>query len=317
MADHPVLPKWRHVFLTGLVLWAASVIATGATRNVIMIPTVVLLGSFLVPVTAITWFLNHYEGPELTPAMIFYAFVVGGVLGTLSASLLESWLLGDSLFIYVGVGLIEEFAKLLALILVARGLVHRSVRDGIVLGATVGFGFGALESSGYALAALFVARGHQISLSLGNLVLTELVRGVLAPVGHGLWTAILGGLLFGASRRGRFRITRGVFGGYLLVALLHTLWDSMRGIAMVLTALLTATPAQERAFARGVMLPASMKQIQTFISVEIGGLVLISIVGIVILWRLWHAAGRAGTGPSEVAVPPRYTTVYQRRRIEE
>jgi len=124
---HTVLPKWHHIFFTGLALWAASVLVTAVTRNVIMIPTVVLLGSFLVPVTAITWFLNHYEGPELTTEMIFYAVIVGGVLGTLSASLLESWLVGNSLF--VGVGLIEEFTKLLALILVARRLVHRTGRD--------------------------------------------------------------------------------------------------------------------------------------------------------------------------------------------
>jgi hypothetical protein len=69
-----------------------------------------------------------------------------------------------------------------------------------VLGAAVGFGFAALESSGYALNALIVREGRTVVFSLGGLVTTELLRGILAPVGHGLWTALLGGVLFAASR---------------------------------------------------------------------------------------------------------------------
>jgi RsiW-degrading membrane proteinase PrsW (M82 family) len=53
----------------------------------------------------------------------------------------------------------------------------------------------AFESAGYALTAMFTPQG----LSLEQLVTTELLRGLVAPVGHGLWTAILGGLLFAWS----------------------------------------------------------------------------------------------------------------------
>jgi RsiW-degrading membrane proteinase PrsW (M82 family) len=56
-----------------------------------------------------------------------------------------------------------------------------------VLGTTVGFGFAALESSGYALAAMIVREDHTLTLSLGSLIFTELLRGLLAPAGHGLW----------------------------------------------------------------------------------------------------------------------------------
>ena len=74
---------------------------------------------------------------------------------------------------YVGVGLIEEAVKLAALWLLAWRLPRYSMRDGMVLGATVGFGFAALESSGYAFNALFTMEG----LSLQNLVETEVLRG--------------------------------------------------------------------------------------------------------------------------------------------
>ncbi|HEX2710680.1 MAG TPA: PrsW family glutamic-type intramembrane protease, partial [Candidatus Acidoferrales bacterium] len=280
------LPRWPSVFSTGLILWVASVVVTAYTGNLIMIPTVVLLGSFLVPVTAIVWYLDHYESPQITPRVIFSTFFVGGVLGVLAASVLESWLRSETVLLYVAVGLTEEFAKLLALVFIARRLAYYTIRDGIVLGAAVGFGFGALESSGYALTSLFVARGDDVVLSLSSLVFTELLRGVLAPLGHGLWTAILGGALFGASRGGRLRLTRGVVGAYLLASLLHALWDSMRGIAFVLTELLTATPDQRIALMEGVVLPPTIKQVEVFLSFEIGGLALISVLGFVALRRL-------------------------------
>jgi protease PrsW len=148
------LISWWRVFLIGLALWIASVVVTGVTTNTTMIPTVVLLGSFLVPLTAVIWYLNRYHSRILSSRMVLYAFIVGGVLGMLAASLLEEWLLGDGLLAYLGVGLIEEFVKLVALLIFARGLSRYITRDGIVLSAAVGFGFVAFESSGYALTDL-------------------------------------------------------------------------------------------------------------------------------------------------------------------
>jgi protease PrsW len=53
------------------------------------------------------------------------------------------------------------------------------------------------------------------------------LRGILTPLGHGLWTAILGGALFeAAAHYGRPRLTRAVLGWYALVGLLHALWDA-------------------------------------------------------------------------------------------
>ncbi len=296
-------PSWQRVFLIGLLLWVASVVVTDLTGNVNLIPTVVLLGSFLVPVTAIIWYLDHYESPTLSPSRIFYAFIVGGVLGILAASLLETYLLTSGIFAYVGVGLIEEGVKLAALFLVARGLTRFVTRDGIVLGATVGFAFGALESAGYAFNALVVPQGSGVVLSLGSLVQTELVRGVLAPVGHGLWTAILGGIVFRVSRQANhLRLSWAAIGAYLLVSLLHALWDSMRGIALVLTAVLTATPQQQAIIDSGRVPTPTPDQLRVFLVFEWGGLLLISIIGLALLWGLWFSAAREA--PAAVMPPP-------------
>jgi RsiW-degrading membrane proteinase PrsW (M82 family) len=215
-----------------LVLWIAAVATAWVTKNLILLPTIVLLGSFLVPVTGVTWYLDHDPSPALSPRRIIAAFIIAGVIGALAASLLEFWLvLGPGPIGMLKVGLIEEFVKGAAIVLFALGLRSYTTRDGVVLGATVGFGFAALESSGYALAALFVVQGGQLYLSLTSVVLTELVRGVLAPFGHGLWSAILGAAIFRSARTGRLRPTWAVLVAYVGVSALHGAFDSIGGIA--------------------------------------------------------------------------------------
>ena len=233
------VPAWARVLASGLLLWVATVVITFATGNANLVPTIILLGSFLVPVTFVVYAFGRAD-EVLTAQRIFTAFIYGGVLGVLGATVLEATLLGQpsGLLSYVGVGLIEEAVKLAALWLLARRLPWYTARDGMVLGAAVGFGFAALESAGYAFTALFGSSG----LSLLNLVETEALRGILAPFGHGLWTAILGGVLFASvarSRRSRPRLTGSLVGWYLLMVLLHALWDASSSIAYWLTLLLT------------------------------------------------------------------------------
>jgi RsiW-degrading membrane proteinase PrsW (M82 family) len=151
------------------------VVVTFVTGNTNLVPTVILLGSFLVPVTFATYAFERAD-QVLTAQRILAAFVYGGVLGVLGASVLEAaFLTQPSALTYLGVGLIEEAVKLAALWLLALGLPRYSMRDGIVLGAAVGLGFAALESAGYAFDALFTMEG----LSLPNLVETEVLRRLL------------------------------------------------------------------------------------------------------------------------------------------
>jgi RsiW-degrading membrane proteinase PrsW (M82 family) len=224
-------PRWWAILLIGLALWGAAVGTMFVTQNIILLPTIVLLGSFLVPLTAIAWYLDHDGSMALSPRRILSAFVIAGVLGLIVASLLEFWLVyGPGPIGMLKVGFIEEFVKGAAIILLALGLRTYATRDGMVLGATVGFGFAALETSGYALASLFVVQGGQLVLSLQSVVFTELVRGVLAPFGHGLWSAILGGVIFHAVRHGRVRLIWSALIAYIAVSLLHAAFDIYGGI---------------------------------------------------------------------------------------
>ncbi|MEV5691884.1 PrsW family intramembrane metalloprotease [Micromonospora globbae] len=205
-------------------------------------------------------------------------FLAGGVLGVLAASLLESYLLRPSWWLFFGVGLIEEAVKLSVLAFLTRHLHVKAPRDGIVLGASVGFGFAALETAGYAFTALFTAHG----LSVTEVVETELLRGLIAPFGHGLWTAILGGVLFSSSTREHFTITGRLILAYLGVSLLHALWDGMRVIALLLTLLLTGGTTTPQ----GWLARPTAGQAALFAVLELAGLALVALVGVVWLWTL-------------------------------
>jgi RsiW-degrading membrane proteinase PrsW (M82 family) len=273
------LLSWRGIFFTGLLLWMGSVGVTALTSNSNVIPTVVLLGSFLVPTTGVIWYVDHYQSPELTGSLVARAFIVGGVLGVMAASLLESLFLRPGMAMYLGVGLIEEGAKLLALMFVARGMARRTIRDGIVLGAAVGFGFAALESSGYAFNALLVVEnGHPVGLSLSDLVVSELLRGILAPLGHGLWTGLLGGILFRELPHGGWRPTPRLLGAYLFVSVLHALFDSAGGIAVTVAVISGLAP----------------------IAIGVAVIVVISLVAFMALFRLWHSEAAKPKAPDQL-----------------
>jgi RsiW-degrading membrane proteinase PrsW (M82 family) len=278
---------WLRIFVVGFLLWLATVLVTFTTRNANLIPTLVLLGSFLVPVTFVAWAFERRDTGELTPSLLLNTFLTGGVLGVLAASVLESYLLRPSPLLFVGVGLIEEAVKLLALALLTRHLVTKSARDGMILGAAVGFGFAAFESAGYAFTALFTVNG----LSLIQVVETEILRGLLSPVGHGLWTAILGGVLFSAAGRDRFAITGRLILAYLGVSALHALWDSMHSIALTLTLLITEGE-RYRPTSSGWLVEPSGGQIALFTVLTWGGLFVVAAVGVAWLVAFWRRTAR-------------------------
>nr|WP_229867344.1 PrsW family intramembrane metalloprotease [Streptomyces gelaticus] len=271
----------------GIALWLLTAVVTYATRNTNLLPTLILLGSFLVPAVFALWAYERH-GRDLGVNLILGCFLTGGILGVLGASVMESYLLHPSVWIFLGVGLIEEAVKLLALMFVLRRHpgVH-GVRAGLVLGAAVGFGFAAFESAGYAFNAAVTMKG----IDLRALLETEVLRGVLAPFGHGLWTAIAGGVLLSFRKpNGRFRFTAPVIGTYLGVAVLHALWDSMHGIAIWLVARITDTGLSRALFAQGYILTPTAEQQHLFTLFSVGGIVVITLVALAWLRSLARSA---------------------------
>ncbi len=222
--------SWFHTLWVGLLLFIIATIILFFTGNANLYPTVILIGNFLIPVVFVAFLYDHQHLSVLTPETVGRSFGIGGILGVLGASVLEALLLpapstanqGLSLGSALGVGLIEEGCKIVAVMIIARRLRHTESIDGLLLGAAVGMGFAALESTGYAFTAFVTSQGH-VSAS----IVSTVIRGLFAPFGHGVWTAILGAVLFRQSTPRRFRITGLVIVTYLFVSVLHGLWDGL------------------------------------------------------------------------------------------
>jgi len=221
---------WLRALWIGAVMFVLTTVVMFVTGNPNLYPTVILIGNFLIPVVFVTFLYDHQHLSSLTLPTIAQSFLIGGLLGTLGAALIEPVLVPAidpsqnlPLTSALMIGLIEEGCKLAAVIFLARRGRHTSEMDGLLLGATVGMGFAALESTGYAFTAFLTSEGH-----VGASIASTLARGLLAPFGHGVWTAIVGAVLFRESKPADFRLLdRQVILTYLFVSLLHGLWDGL------------------------------------------------------------------------------------------
>jgi RsiW-degrading membrane proteinase PrsW (M82 family) len=252
---------WWRALLVAFGLYILGIVILFLTQNPILFPTVSMLGSFMFPVAYVAFFYEHRHMSRMSLPELSLSFLYGGLLGVFAASILEPLFIQKlDVVTAFGVGIIEEFVKILGVLVISRRRAHNSQLDGMILGAAAGMSFAALESMGYAFAALIRSSGG-LSASVG----LTLMRGVLSPLGHGTWTAILVGVLFRESSLGRFRINRAVLGAFLAVVLLHGLWDGLPGVVGNIT---------------GSFLDVLLSQ---------GA---IGLVGIFILWRNWRRAVR-------------------------
>ncbi len=296
--DEPITRTHRHgwwwkALLIGLALWAASIAVTAVTLNSNLIPTLILLGSFLVPFCVVLFAAERITG-TMTATNIVLVFFLSGVFGVLGASLLEGSL-APSLWTYFLVGFIEEFVKAAILVIIGVRLVPKTARQGALLGATVGAGFAAFESAGYAFNSALTAQG----ISLSSLLQTEVLRAVLAPVGHVVWTAVFGAVWFGAARAAsRLRFALVAIGAYVGVAVLHGLWDSMSGFSTFLAVLLSGNLLRVQEF--GFLPPGAAAGVSALaIAIYVVGLVVIAALGLLILRlvvRRYRARDVEGSG---------------------
>ncbi len=252
---------WLRVLFTVFGFYALGLIILVLTGNPNLFPTVVMLGSFMIPAAYVAFFYERRHLSRLSLPTTALGFFYGGLLGAFAASILEPLFISNLDFVTAfGIGFIEEFVKILGVLVIARRWGHDSELDGMILGAAAGMGFAAIESTGYAFTS-FLLSGGSLSLSVG----VTLLRGLMSPLGHGTWTAILVGVLFRESRQGHFHINLKVIGAYLTVVILHGLWDGLPGVIATITG----------------------SGLDVFISQSF-----IGILALIILWREWREAVR-------------------------
>jgi len=266
---------WWKTLAVGVPLWIATVLVTIVTSNAVLVPTVILLGSFLIPFAVVMFAAERIRG--VTAGHLVVAFAVGGIAGVLGASLLEANLSAEP-WAYVLVGLIEEAVKLAVVLVVGWRVLPKTAGQGALLGATIGAGFAAFESAGYA----FTSALTQSGISVVSLVQTEVLRAVLSPVGHILWSAAIAAVVFGvagAARSERFRFSWAIPIALAGVALLHALWDSLSGIATYLALVGTGQVATYLRY--GGLPPQLASQVQVLaIGYYVAGIVITALLGL-------------------------------------
>lgn len=91
--------------------------------------------------------------------------------------------------------------------------------DGIIYASMVGLGFGMSENVSYYIAALAAEHGVE------TLAVTVVLRGVLTPFAHPLFTSMIGIAVAYAAQRPRGQGWAVIFAGWVGAMLLHGLWN--------------------------------------------------------------------------------------------
>jgi RsiW-degrading membrane proteinase PrsW (M82 family) len=234
--------------LSGLLILAAVTSDTGLVGFLIgvtlaLLPLPVVLAAF-------RW-VDRYE-PE-PRRLLAFAFFWGATVAALAAAVLNT---ATTMVVAAGSGSpgdgmattavfvapwVEEGAKGLAVLAVFlfRRREFDGVVDGIVIAGLTGLGFAFTENILY-FGRAFLAGSEDLGLSGGFFAvgLTFVLRGVLSPFAHPLFT-VMTGIGFGVAARSPHAGVRWLapLVGYLAAVLLHTAWNysALGGLASFLT----------------------------------------------------------------------------------
>ena len=219
--------RWVRTLAAGLILLYLTEKVVVTTGNPNFVPSVILLGAFLVPVVFVAYLYERLPDWEVPVGPLATCFLWGGAVGTLVAGTLEYDLLRSlGIFSLLGVGLIEESAKLIFPLIYFFAGRYRSEASGILFGVASAMGFAALETMGYAFVTLLQTKG-----SLGALDEVLLVRGLMSPAGHAAWTGLVCAVLWRERlKAGRAVLNWRVVAAFLTAVILHALWDTFNSL---------------------------------------------------------------------------------------
>ncbi|MGZ4609140.1 MAG: PrsW family intramembrane metalloprotease [Actinomycetes bacterium] len=277
LARQPAVPARRGsralrgslVSLLALVMAASGLIVLGSeTSSTGMAGFLIGVGLAVLPVPVVLAAFRWVDRYEPEPAsLLAFAFFWGATVAALIAGLLNTVTAvavarttgptgGMATTAVLVAPWVEEAAKGAAILAVFlfRRKEFDGVVDGIVLAGFVGVGFAFTENILY-FGRAFLAGNQELGVTGGLFAAgaTFVLRGVLAPFAHPLFTTMTGiGLGIAArSRNGPVRVVAPL-AGYLVAVLLHATWNysSLSGLQGFLTGyVLVFLPAFVFAFA--------------------------------------------------------------------
>ena len=227
-ADWPRPWLFARLFASALLLYALFHIGWLVFGNSNLLPGLMVIGSFIVPLSVVVLF-HELNTPRNVSLLLTTKLVLLGGAGSLLISLVLFRLGSDisSLLGASAAGLIEETGKLAAVVLATRSLSpvrYRYTLNGLVFGAAVGAGFAAFESAGYAFNTLLKQGSPDAMTTI------ILLRGVLSPAGHVVWTALAAGALWRVKGAMSYHGTMLADGRFLRLfftsVLCHVIWNA-------------------------------------------------------------------------------------------
>lgn len=232
--DYPVRFAWARrfawigVLILGSLAYLLVLRTLTRTENLNFVPSLILLGSIVVPITVLVFAASGGRRIVAPTGMIVFTAIAGGVIGTVAAGTLEyDTLHALKVLPMILVGLIEESAKLIVPLLLLLIVRRPDPQSGVIIGVASGMGFATLETMGYGFNAL---------LSQGNLAAVEqtlLLRALLSPAGHVAWTGLTVAALWripSAARKGR--AVAQAAGAFVGAVLLHAAWDGSNSLVV-------------------------------------------------------------------------------------
>jgi len=195
-------------------------------RNVNFFPGMVVVGSFVVPLSVVVLFFEMNIPRNVSVYQVAKMLLLGGALSLIATMFVFTFVPGSGTgsiipALLTGVG--EEAGKALALLLMAYTPRYRWQLNGLLFGAAVGAGFAGFESAGYAFR---FGMGGGIDRAIDVIW----IRGILAPGGHVIWTAMVGSAIWKAKGEGSFHprmlLDGVVVRRWLVAVILHGLWDT-------------------------------------------------------------------------------------------
>ena len=248
--SYDVSKEWPHpwlysrVFLMFGIAFILLWICSDMFGNPNALPGMIVVGAFTVPLSTMILFMEVNAWKNVSLYKVIQTFLVGGCASLVSTLFLFS-IVGSHELDFFGAfltGIVEEIGKVVIVYWFLRKLGKLSILSGLLIGASVGAGFAAFESAGYAMqpvilffqnSGYYAAYGQQLDTSVMMDAINQSIflRGFLAPGGHVTWAAISGAaLVIAAKSNGKIDTSLFTDGKFLrlfvIPIILHGTWDS-------------------------------------------------------------------------------------------
>jgi protease PrsW len=198
-------------------------------QNTKLLPGLIVIGSFAVPAAVMVFFFEVNSPRNVSLYFMIHCMMVGSLISLALTLVFDQSAggLGDLIGPPLA-GFVEELGKLVAVMAVTYRLPgprYPWILNGMLFGAAVGAGFAAFESAGYAFNFLVTGNGFDLNGATQTIV----IRGLLAPFGHVVWTALAAGALWRVKLDQpltlKMLVHKRVLRMFLVVMVLHAIWD--------------------------------------------------------------------------------------------